>query len=61
VIGQVYHVAYVIDPPALTVLVDDQPVCQNSYATALTRGLHGLRIYHTHSLYGNFRVSRILK
>jgi hypothetical protein len=61
VIGKVHHVAYIIDPPELTVLVDDQPVCQNLYATALTRGLHGLRIYHTHSLYGNFRVSQILK
>lgn len=61
VIGKVHHVAYIIDPPELTVLIDDKPVCQNLYATALTRGLHGLRIYHTHSLYGNFRVSQILK
>jgi hypothetical protein len=61
VIGKLHHVAYIIDPPEVSVLVDDKPVCRNSYATALTRGLHGLRIYHTHSLYGNFRVSRILK
>jgi len=61
VIGQLHHLAYIVDPPEVTVLIDDKPVCRNTYATALTRGLHGLRIYHTHSLYGNFRVSRILK
>lgn len=61
VIGQVHHVAYVIDPPEVAIFVDDQPVCRNLYETALSRGLHGLRVYHTHSLYGNFRVSRIVK
>ena len=61
VIGKVHHVAYVIDPPEVAVFVDDQPVCRNLYETELKRGLHGLRVYHTHSLYGNFRVSRLLK
>ena len=61
VIGKVHHVAYVIEPPEVAVFIDDQPVCRNLYETELERGLHGLRVYHTHSLYGNFRVSRILK
>jgi len=61
VIGQVHHIAYIIDPPDLSVVIDGQPVCRNLYASALTGGLHGLRIYHTHSLYGNFKVSQILK
>lgn len=60
-IGKIHHVAYLIDPPEVSVMIDDRPVCRNLYATAYTRGLHGFRIYHTHSLYGNFKVSRILK
>jgi len=61
IIGKIHHVAYIIDPPQVSVLIDDRPVCQQMYAAAHTKGLHGLRIYHTHSLYGNFKVSQILK
>ena len=61
IFGRVYHIAYLIRPPEVSVFIDGQPVCRNTYPTALTKGLHGLRIYHTHSVYGNFKVSRIVK
>ena len=61
ILGRIYHIAYLIQPPEVSVFIDDQPVCRNNYPTALTRGLHGLRIYHTYSVYGNFKVSRIVE
>jgi len=59
--GKVYHVSYLIEPPKVTVLLDEQVVCRAVYDKNLLSGLHGLRIWQTYSLYDNFRVSRLLK
>jgi len=61
VFGRVYHVAYLIEPPKVTVLLDGQVVCRVEYSTELHAGLHGLRIWRTHSIYDNFRVSRLVE
>jgi len=60
VFGQVYHVAYLIQMPKVTVYINDRPVAGHTYKVSLRRGLHGLRIWSTHSIYDNFRVGRIL-
>ena len=59
--GKVYHVAYLIQPPLVTVLLDGVPLVRTLYREKLDRGRHGLRIWHTHSIYDNFRVSRVLE
>lgn len=59
--GRVYRVACLIRPPLVTVLLDDVPLIRTLYREQLDRGRHGLRIWHTHSLYDNFRVSRIIE
>ena len=61
VFGKVYHVAYLIEPPELTVYLDGREAGKAVYETKLERGLHGLRIWHTHSIYDNFRVSRVVE
>lgn len=61
VFGKVYHVAYLIEPPELTVYLDGREVGKAVYETKLERGLHGLRVWHTHSIYDNFRVSRVVQ
>jgi hypothetical protein len=58
--GKVYHVAYLIEPPRVTVLLDGKVIAKANYAKSLLDGLHGLRIWRTHSIYDNFRVSRLV-
>ncbi len=60
VFGKVYHVSYLIEPPRVTVLLDEQVVCRVVYDKKLLSGLHGLRIWQTFSMYDNFRVSRLV-
>jgi hypothetical protein len=59
--GHVYHVAYVVRPPELAVYLDDRLLGSHTYQTELNQGFHALRIWRTHSLYDNFRVSRIVE
>ena len=59
--GRVYHVVYVVRPPEVLVFLDDVQVGGCSYETVLDQGLHGLRLWNTHSVYDNFRVSRIIE
>ncbi|MFC2076123.1 DUF6250 domain-containing protein [candidate division KSB1 bacterium] len=59
--GHVYHIAYIIRPPELAVYLDGRLVGSHSYETALNEGFHALRIWHTNSLYDNFRVSRVVE
>jgi len=61
VFGKVYHISYLIQPPRVAVFLDGKKLCETAYKTALTRGRHGLRIWHTHSIYDNFRVSRVVE
>ncbi len=61
VFGRVYHVAYLIQPPLLTVLLDGRPLIRTLYREKLESGFHGLRTWHTHLYYDNFRVSRVLE
>ncbi len=58
--GQVYHVAYLLEPPRVTVFLDGREIGRAEFAEKLERGCHGLRSWHTHALYDNFRVSRVL-
>ena len=60
VFGKVYHVAYLIEPPKVSVYLDGDLVGSVEYAATYSSGLHGLRIWHTHSIYDNFRVSRLV-
>lgn len=60
VFGRIYHVAYLLEPPEVGVYLDGRLLKKVSYGTVLEKGLHGLRIWSTHSLYDNFRVSRIV-
>jgi uncharacterized protein DUF6250 len=60
VFGKVHHVAYLIEPPRVSVYLDGNPIGQVDYDKTYTSGLHGLRIWRTHSIYDNFRVSRIV-
>lgn len=59
--GHVYHVAYVLQPPKLSVYLDGHLIGTTVYPEKLDRGLHALRIWRTHSVYDNFQVSRIVK
>ena len=59
--GQVYHFTYVLQPPELEILIDDKLACTHRYSQTLTRGFHALRLYHTHSIYDNFRISEIIE
>ena len=59
VFGQVYHISYLIQPPKVAVFLDGRKLGEAAYEETLTRGYHGLRIWHTHSIYDNFRVSRV--
>ncbi len=59
--GQVYHFTYVLRPPELEILIDDTLVCRHRFSKTLTHGYHALRLYHTHSVYDNFRVSEIIE
>lgn len=61
VFGKVYHLAYLIQPPKLAVFLDGRKLGEAIYEEKLTRGFHGLRIWHTHSIYDNFRVSRVVE
>jgi len=61
VFGRVYHVAYLVEPPNLTVYLDGRRIGYAEYADKITKGLHGLRIWQTHSIYDNFRVSRLVE
>ena len=60
VFGKVYHVADLIESPGITVLLDGKMICKAVYKKKLFAGLHGLRIWRTHSIYDNFRVSRLM-
>lgn len=60
VFGRVYHIAYLIRPPQVTVFINGRKIAEHTYKKSLTLGLHGLRIWSTHSIYDNFRVSRIV-
>ncbi len=57
--GRVYHVAYLVQPPLVTVYLDGKPLLRTLYSEKLERGFHGLRTWHTHLYYDNFRVSRV--
>jgi hypothetical protein len=61
IIGKLNHIAYIIEPPRVDVYVNGERACDTIFPETLNEGLHGLRIYHTHSLYGNFHVSRIVE
>ncbi len=61
IFGKVYHIAYLIDPPELTIIINGKAICRTLYENSLLSGLHGFRIWQTHSLYDNFRVSRLLE
>ena len=61
IFGKVYHIAYLIEPPQVTVLIDGEVKCTAVYDDKLYSGLHGLRIWQTYSIYDNFRVSRIIE
>lgn len=61
VFGKVYHIAYLIEDEVVTVIIDGTTVCKTGYDTKLSTGLHGLRIWRTHSVYDNFRVSRLIR
>lgn len=61
IFGRIYHVAYLIQPPEVTVFLDGRELARSTYGSVLERGLHGLRIWHTHSIYDNFRVSRLVE
>lgn len=60
VFGKVYRVAYLIEPPRVSVYLDGKLLGEVLYGKTYTRGLHGLRIWRTHSIYDNFRVSRVM-
>ncbi len=60
VFGQVYHVAYLIEQPRVSVYLNGELLGRVDYAESYTSGLHGLRIWRTHSIYDNFRVSRLV-
>ena len=60
VFGKVHHVAYLIQPPEITVFLDGRKLGRAEFEKKYESGLHGLRIWHTHSIYDNFRVSRIV-
>ena len=57
--GRVYHVAYLVQPPMVTVYLDGRPLVRTLYNEKLERGFHGLRTWHTHLYYDNFRVGRV--
>lgn len=57
--GRVYHLAYLVKPPLATVYLDGRPLIRTLYSEKLERGFHGLRTWHTHLYYDNFRVSRV--
>jgi hypothetical protein len=57
--GKVYHISYLIQPPKVAVFLDGRKLGEATYGEKLMRGYHGLRIWHTHSIYDNFRVSRV--
>ncbi len=59
--GHVYHIVYVLQPPKLSVYLDEQLISETVYQKKLDRGLHALRIWRTHSIYDNFQVSRIVE
>ncbi|MBW7996541.1 MAG: hypothetical protein FVQ81_08255 [Candidatus Glassbacteria bacterium] len=59
--GRVHHVAYLLEPPKVSVYLDNRLLGSAVYGKTYTRGLHGLRIWRTHSIYDNFRVSRIVE
>jgi hypothetical protein len=61
VFGRVYHMAYLLEPPRLSVYLGGELIGRVTYKKTYTNGLHGLRIWHTHTRYDNFRVSRVLK
>ena len=61
VYGQVYHFTYVLRPPELEILIDDKLACRHRYSQTLDHGYHALRLYHTHSVYDNFRISEIIE
>lgn len=61
VFGRVYHLAYLIEPPGVSVYLDGRRIGYAEYADKLSKGLHGLRIWRTHSIYDNFRVSRLVE
>ena len=60
VFGRIYHVAYVLQPPKVGVYLDGRLLKEEVYDVILNKGMHGLRIWSTHSIYDNFRVSRII-
>ena len=60
VFGKVYHVAYLIDPPEVAVLIDGQVKCRTVYEKTLHSGLHGLRVWQTNSIYDKFRVGQLI-
>ncbi|MCE5272117.1 DUF6250 domain-containing protein [bacterium] len=61
VFGRVHHLAYLLQPPLVTVLLDGAPLIRTLYREKLESGFHGLRTWHTHLYYDNFRVSRVLE
>jgi len=61
VFGHVYHIAYLIDSLLVRVFLESREIARTRYDTVLNNGMHGLRIWHTHSIYDNFRVSRLVR
>jgi Domain of unknown function (DUF6250) len=61
VFGRVYHIAYLIQSPRVSVYINGKKAVEHTYEKSLNQGMHGLRIWSTHSIYDNFRVSRIVK
>ena len=59
VFGKIHHIAYLVRPPKISVFLDGKLLGKANYSKSLNRGLHGLRVWHTHSIYDNFRVSSI--
>lgn len=61
VFGRVYHVAYLVRPPRVAVYLNGRRLIEQAYPETLSGGLHGLRVWSTHSIYDNFRVSRVVE
>lgn len=59
--GRFYHIIYILQPPRVSVYIDDRLVGETVYKRHIHKGRHALRIWRTHSVYDNFRISRILE
>ena len=59
--GRIYHVSYLIQSSQVSVYLNEIKAAECKYEQSLNQGLLGLRIWSTHSIYDNFRVSRIVR